>query len=909
VFTWNPDRWREISPYLDHALALSADERDAWIESFRGSQPQLADCLKEALDEHRAVAAERFLEGKLIDPPTESSLAGQTVGPYTLISPIGQGGMGSVWLAERSDGRFERRVAVKFLHFSLTAGSGVERFKREGRILGRLKDVHIAELLDAGVTENGQPFLVLEHVEGEPIDEYCDRRALGIEARIRLFLDVLGAVAQAHANLIVHRDIKPSNVLVSRDGQVKLLDFGIAKLLADDTLPAAATLLTLESGGALTPRFAAPEQITGNAITTATDVYALGVLLYVLLADRHPAGSRSRSPAALVKAIVETNAPRLSDAVASADATVAARRGTTLDKLGRQLRGELETIVATALKKAAVERYTSVTAFADDLRRYLEHRPISARPDSIRYRAAKFVRRNRAAVAFTTLAVAGVIGGVSGTVIQARTAQRQRDFAMRQLTRAERINDLNQFLLVDAGPGRPLTVDQLLQRAEHIVERENAAKDPASHVQMLVAIGDLYGEKDEFAKALPVLEQAYRLSRGVQDRSARARAACALTRPLYWQGQRARAESLFQEGFRELSQDPEFAADRVYCLKRGADVADWSSGRGEMLMRLEAADHALAGLTVVSNFLRLNVLMDLADTRSSGRDSIAAYQRTSVLMKDLGYDDTNTAALLYERWGQALINAGRITEAERLLHSALDIFRQTQPEDTASPALLQAYAEVLLQLGRTDEAATYAERAHAKAEQGANHLIAAQTAVKWAKVYRYRGDLRRAVALLDEGEGAMRRDLPPMNYVFAVIASERSLLAKARGDISTALELADQAVRQDEAVINAGELGDFVLPQFLTRRSEIELQVGKVEQAIADATRAVKLAQVPNGPGGYSVYLGRAYVALGGARQFEGKGDEARAAFRSAAEQFVVSLGPDHAETAAARRLAEGTGR
>src|SRR5215472_4425863 len=281
MLTLTPDRWQEISPYLDQALSLPEAERAAWLESFRAEKPELVDVLQELLKEHGALAREHFLERGPMEPANEVFLPGRTLGPYRLISPIGQGGMGSVWLAERSDGRFERRVAVKFLNFAVAARGGAERFKREGRILGRLADPHIAELIDAGVTANGEPYLVLEHVEGEHIDEYCDRHALSVEARVKLFLDVLGAVAEAHAHLIVHRDIKPSNVLVRNDGQVKLLDFGIAKLLADGATPAPPTLLTADGGGALTPLFATPEQVTGGAVTTATDVYALGVLLYM----------------------------------------------------------------------------------------------------------------------------------------------------------------------------------------------------------------------------------------------------------------------------------------------------------------------------------------------------------------------------------------------------------------------------------------------------------------------------------------------------------------------------------------------------------------------------------------------------------------------------------------------------
>jgi serine/threonine-protein kinase len=432
VSSLSPDHWQEISPYLDEVLSLPEQERAKWLDSFRRKRPDLAELVQELLNEQSILAKERFLERSPITPASEASLAGRIVGAYKLLSPIGQGGMGSVWLAERTDGRFERQVAVKFLNFAVAA-QGAERFKREGSILGRLADPHIAELMDAGVTENGEPYLVLEYVEGEPIDEYCDRRSLDVNARVRLFLDVLSAVAQAHANLVVHRDIKPSNVLVRNDGCVKLLDFGIAKLLSDDAKSAAATMLTIEGGGALTPQFAAPEQITGGTITTATDVYALGVLFYLLLTGRHPAGPPTQSTAALVKAIVDTETRRASDVIGSDDAIAAAtKRATTPDKLRRQLRGDLDTIVAKALKKNPAERYSSVTALADDLQRYLNHEPIKARPDTILYVGSKFLRRYWLPVSAAGLVIASLGAGLY-------VANRER------LIAEDRFNDLKQL--------------------------------------------------------------------------------------------------------------------------------------------------------------------------------------------------------------------------------------------------------------------------------------------------------------------------------------------------------------------------------------------------------------------------------------------------------------------------------
>jgi serine/threonine-protein kinase len=273
--------------------------------------------------------------------------------------------MGSVWLAQRSDGRFEREVAIKFLNLALARSAGEERFRREGTILARLTHRHIAQLIDAGVSATGQPYLVLEYVDGNHIDDYCDQHQFGVGARVRLFLDVLEAVAHAHSNLVVHRDIKPSNVLVRADAELKLLDFGIAKLLEDGSGTVGDTLLTVEGTQLMTPEYAAPEQVQGDAVTTGTDVYALGVLLYVLLTGRHLVGNFCRSLAETIKAVVEREPTRPSDAVmqngrdAEINVASAKHRATTPEKLSRLLRGDLDNIITKALKKNVSERYTA----------------------------------------------------------------------------------------------------------------------------------------------------------------------------------------------------------------------------------------------------------------------------------------------------------------------------------------------------------------------------------------------------------------------------------------------------------------------------------------------------------------------------------------------------------------------
>lgn len=499
--TFTPEQWQEISPYLDHALSLSEDERKGWLQSFRLEKPKLAEALLQLLEEHRALADEHFLESAPVRVAGGIPLLDQKVGAYSLISLIGQGGMGSVWLAERSDGRFERQVALKFLSFPLTRGIRAERFKREGQILGQLTHPNIAELIDAGVAPTGEPYLVLEYVDGFPVDRYCDQQKLDVDARIRIFLDVVNAVAHAHANLIVHRDIKPSNVLVRSDGQVKLLDFGIAKLLAEG-VNATATVITVEGRGAMTPQFAAPEQVTGEAITTATDVYALGVLLYLLLTGQHPAGQKLHSTAELVKAILECEPSQPSTLALTAESKqLAETRAATPEKLRRQLRGDLDTIICKALKKNPAERYPSVTALADDLQRFLRHVPISARPDTIGYRATKFLRRNRTAVTFTAAAMVLVIGSLSAGLYVANSERKvaERRFAeVRQLAnkfiqldnkirglpgstqvRMEMVTDSLQYLS-SLSSEAPVDKDLALEIAYAYVRVAHAQGDPTS---------------------------------------------------------------------------------------------------------------------------------------------------------------------------------------------------------------------------------------------------------------------------------------------------------------------------------------------------------------------------------------------------------------------------------------------
>jgi serine/threonine protein kinase len=912
-----PRRWQEISPYLDRALAVPKEGRSAWLASFRVHNPELGDILKTLLDEHGALEREEFLEGDRPSTPGTTGLAGQKFGAYTLVSQIGQGGMGSVWLAERSDGRFERKVAVKLLSIALIGRSGEQRFKREGNILARLAHPYIAELIDAGVSPARQPYLILEYVEGEHIDRYCDRLTLDVQARIRLFLEVLLAVAQAHSNLIVHRDIKPSNVLVRNDGQVKLLDFGIAKLLeGEEGAGGPATLLTIEGGRPMTPEYAAPEQLRGGVVTTLTDVYGLGVLLYVLLTGQHPTGIGPRSPADLIKAIVDIEPEHPSELVAptrdKAELTIknAANRGTTPDKLRRVLRGDLDTIVARALKKDPQERYASVDALADDLRRYLRNEPISARRDTMAYRAAKFVRRNRVAVALVALAVIAAVAGAVGTFIQARTARIQRDFALHQVERTEALNEFHQFLLSDAAPsGKPLTVNELLGRAEQIVARQHSVNDP-NRIELMVSIGRQYVEQDTPGNARRILEEAYKLSRGLSDPYIRAEAACTLAAAVARDEEIARGERLFQEGLAQLPKTPQFALARIGCLHNGNEVAQESNEVWKGVERAQAAQRVLRQSPFDCEVMEMRCWMELAkaySTAAKDAEAIDAFQRAAALLSFLGRDKTASAAILFNDWGLELEQIGHPLDAEKMYRRAIHISQIGQTEEAVSPMTLNNYARTLRELCRLEEAVDYADRAYNKA-RGVNHQLAInQSLLERARIYTAQHNPSRAAAMLAEVEPRLRQSLPEGHYAFASLASEEALNALEEGDLPGALRFADQAVLIDEAAIKDGRDGLIDLPTFLIRRSAIELQAQQPNQALADAAEALSQVRRNAQPGNLSAATGRAYLMMGRALQLQGKHNEAHSAFQSAVEHLQITLGQNHPDTRSARSLAADT--
>ncbi len=905
------EQWRAISPLLDQALELEGEARSIWI---RSQDPALAHKLELLLSEHQALAAGGFLENRAVElPPTESTLAGQTLGVYRLISQIGQGGMGTVWLAERNDGRFERRVAIKFLNIALMGKAGEERFRREGKILGLLAHENIAELIDAGVTRAGQPYLVLEYVDGDQIDRYCNDRHLDIRARLHLFIEVLEAVAKAHSNLIVHRDLKPSNILVRHDNHVKLLDFGIAKLIEGEEDAGLRTGFTI-GGHALTPEYAAPEQFQNKQITTATDVYALGVLLYILLTGQHPTGGGQQTPAELVKAVVDFEPLRPSDAVSPArfnknQVTFHAARSTgSAEKLRRSLRGDLDTILIKALKKDPAERYPSVTAFAEDLRRYLKNRPIGARPDTVAYLAMKFVRRNQTAVAFATLAAVTAAAGLVGTVLQARSAGTQRDLALRQLGRAERTADLNELLLSDVAPmGKPLATDQLLKREESVIEHEHNP-DAANHVELLLSLGDQYSGEDDNKSALRVLNQAYQLSRNLNDPSVRGKASCVLAGAMVPVGELSHAEVLFEEGLRELGNARQFSSDRSLCLLSGSEVAYRNGNAQEAIVRARASEQAIQDSPSHWNLQELNVLINLAGVLGDAgkfREANRTFERASALMTNLGYDDTQKAVKLFNDWALTLTYDGRQLEAERIYRRSIEISRTDQTESTVPPVLLYNYASVLRELGRSAEAASYLESAATKARENNNQILVDQADLLKARMYTDQHNFVGANKLLTQVEPRLRLKFPPNHYAFAALSSERSRLALETGDTDSALHLADEAIALDEASIRSiGQCAAFV-PVLLIRRSFVELKAQRHDRAAADALRALQLLNAEAESGIHSSNIGRAYLALALSLKAQGKFSESEDAFRDAFQNLEDTLGLAHPDTRSAQQMTD----
>ncbi|MGH7472284.1 MAG: serine/threonine protein kinase, partial [Longimicrobiales bacterium] len=510
----DPARWDRINELFHGALEREPRDRDLFLRAACADDASLYHEVHALLAAE--AAAQRALGGMVSDAVTsllDTSMEGKPVGPYRVVREIGHGGMGAVYLAERVDGQFEQQVALKLIKQGMDTEQFLRRFRAERQILARLQHPHIARLLDGGIDHDGRPYFALEYVAGEPIDRYCDARGLAVDDRLALFVDACRAVMYAHGNLVVHRDLKPAHILVTEDGQVRLLDFGIAKVLREDEEASAG--LTQVGIRALTPAYASPEQVRGEAVGTSTDVYSLGVILYELLTGARPYDVEQRSPAEVERVVCHTEPERPSTKVlhswgASAQAaqTFGRAHGVDVTRARRRLTGDLDVICLKALQKDPARRYPSVEALLEDIRRNLAGLPVLARPDAIGYRLAKFAGRHRV----------GLMGTAATLVLIASVAafytvrlSNERDRAQQEAAKAEQVATFLRGLFEVSDPsesrGQTVTARELLDQGAQRIERELASQ-PVVRAAMMRVIGDVYHSLGLHTSAKPLLERA-----------------------------------------------------------------------------------------------------------------------------------------------------------------------------------------------------------------------------------------------------------------------------------------------------------------------------------------------------------------------------------------------------------------
>ncbi|MGQ0649263.1 MAG: serine/threonine-protein kinase [Gemmatimonadaceae bacterium] len=736
---FNAATWATIEPLLDKALEMSPEERSGWLLELSQSNPSVAAEVEALLRHDRPIELSGIdvMRATVDDGP--ASLAGARVGPYVLERAIGRGGMGSVWLARRQDGRFEGVAAVKLLNLALVGHGAEQRIKREGQVLASLAHPSIARLLDAGVTPTGQPYLVLDYVDGQRIDQYCDGLRLDPIARLRLFLDVLGAVAHAHANLVVHRDLKPSNILVTGEGQVKLLDFGIAKLLASESEGGEPTELTEHGGRALTPEYAAPEQVRGDPVTTATDVYAAGVLLFKLLTGQHPTGEGARTQSEMLGRLLDRDAERASTAALRGDQSV---RRTTSAALARTCRGDIDTILATALRKNAGERYRTVEAFADDLKRYLQHEPIAAQRASLGYRARRFVRRNRVAMAAAGVTVLGLVGATGFSWRQMVVAQRQSDRAAKALKRSQASIAFESlvFRLIDPG-GEAITFRQLLDRGRQALDKQYAT-EPVSRIELSFQFAQHYMRVGDHGDAQGLLAQAVQLADSVADPQLAARSRCELA---FVYGVKRQPDSAFT-----LTRQARSILPRVDNVERGTLNA-CDTGEAEAFLSTTPDSAAVRYARITARYeadgdtANSNYTISIGDQARAlnvaGRDRPATLMVLRVL--DLARrgrtSDPESEAVFTYNASVGYYNLGEFRGMRELIASTLP--RLPENDSLAGLAAVLSYetGTALLRMGLADSAERWLERAM-RIAKGTRRRADLLTHLKLSDLAMARGD-------------------------------------------------------------------------------------------------------------------------------------------------------------------------
>jgi serine/threonine protein kinase/predicted Zn-dependent protease len=655
--------------------------------------------------------------------------AGQLIGPYRIVRSLGQGGMGEVFLADRADEQFHQQVAIKLVRRGLLSRQVQSRLRQERQILASLDHPNIARLYDGGATEDGTPYIVMEYVDGEPIDTYCDKRGLTIEERLRLFVTVCSAVHRAHQNLIVHRDLKPSNILVTAQGVPKLLDFGIAKMLDERELTHTLAV-TQADVRVMTPGHASPEQIRGDLISTASDTYVLGVLLYELLSGYKPFVLRGNRLAELERAICEDTPPTLSVAIASAEQTadsgiaeIAAQRSVSAAKLRRELRGDLENIVMMAMRKEPERRYSSVEQFAADVQRHLSGMPVIARADAWAYRASKFVRRHLVVVGLSTAFIALLVGFSTTTYVQSQRIAHERDLAQAERSRAEEERGraeavatflVDSFRLADPSQsrGKDITAREILDSGATRITRELRTQ-PALQATLLDVIGSVYLGLGQAAEAQPLIEQGLSIRQALAPGGSleTARSLYSLNRVYEKQGDLARAEVLMRQslamnlgirgersletagsycglGFVQQNKGELAAAEQSFttCLQIRTDML--GSGKGSEQIAAPLDNLALIAQQR-NDYARAQKLLHEAigiDRRALGEDH-PQYIRHQIHLASVEYD------------------SGDLQQAEDLYRQSIELSRRVLSADHPETIdAMSAMGTLLMETNRLDEA-------------------------------------------------------------------------------------------------------------------------------------------------------------------------------------------------------------
>ncbi|HSX62345.1 MAG TPA: serine/threonine-protein kinase [Tahibacter sp.] len=770
-------RWRRIRELFDRASELAPSQ---WEDALRAACPDDAALRADVLDLLRADAdatdrtemlaqAPDVVAGlaEQLDAASSAAYEGLVLGPFRLVREIGRGGMGAVWLAERIDGQFAQVVAIKLVRGGWDTAETQARFRAERQILASLQHPNIAHLVDGGVSADGWPWLALEYVDGVDLRAWCDAQRLDLRARLALFLTVCEAVQHAHQRLVVHRDLKPSNILVSRDGVVKLLDFGIAKLIAEDAAATSATRI-------FTPEYAAPEQVRGEVVTTAVDIYALGLLLYELLSGQRPYQVDNSTPAAYERAILDQEPTRPSLAVTRDPARageLAARRHLTPERLRRELRGDLDAIVLKALRKEPALRYANASELAADVQRHLDRRPVLARRGGWRYRAARFVRRHALAVGLAGLLVVALVAGLALTLYQAQTVRREAQKSRQVLDFMVGV-----FTSADTGKtsGKAITAVELLDQARERIRSE--VQDPAPRSELLLAMTRAYRGVSNAVDTLPLTDEAVSLRRGMNDPQLLARALA----------------------LRSASQQDLGKHDDA--LKSLDEAAALALGRG--------ADADKTRIEVQSR--RANALMSLGRVVEAEQAFGDAYARRRQL---LGDDDPITQETGI-RWVRALLNTDQFARGREAVQPIVDTLRRGGAEratelagaldalgagwrhddpwqhlrysrealeqervaygDTSTHTALRMgnLADQLTEVGEYAEALQWADKALAlrRAHAAENPGSIYQPLVTLATVHLRRGDAVTALPLLDEAI-ALRdkgQPKPPLSVAWAI---------------------------------------------------------------------------------------------------------------------------------------------